>query len=259
VRVAQQHLERQRGLADQAQFAQMTAFTAMSSMGELGVVLQFMHASFGCQSREQLAAALFAALGQYGLHGLVELRNNNRQNSASSQGECTPLEESILAHARGMDRIFQFSDRMVINYPCVTLVSSNLPMDDPDRVGRLRDHLAVLAEGADARMIALANEEERMAQAANIVEAVGDLTIALGNIETQQGAHRLRALTMLDGFVFDMERSFVHLGLTSGQEETLSDMARKTAENIGGLLGEGKDVGDRLRSVIFRLQKMVET
>ncbi|MBI3525683.1 MAG: response regulator [Betaproteobacteria bacterium] len=259
VRVAQQHLERQRGLADQAQFAQLTAFTAMSSMGELGVVLQFLHASFGCQSREQLAAALFEALGQYGLQGLVELRNDNRQSSASSQGECSPLEESILAHARSMDRIFQFSDRMVINYPCVTLVSSNLPTDDPDRVGRLRDHLAILAEGADARMIALANEERRMAQAANLVQAVGDLTVVLGEIETQQGEHRLRALKMLDGFVFDMERSFVHLGLTSGQEETLSDMARKTAESIGGLLGEGKDVGDRLRSVISRLQKMLGT
>ena len=157
-----------------------------------------------------------------------------------------------------MDRIFQFSDRMVINYPCVTLVSSNLPMDDPDRVGRLRDHLAILVEGADARMIALASEEGRMAQALGIVQAVGDLSSALEEIETQQGAHRLRALQLMDSFVFGLERSFVHLGLTSGQEVTLSDMARKTAENIGSLLGESKDVGDRLRGVTSRLQKMVE-
>lgn len=258
VRVAQHLLERQRGLADQAQFARMTAFTAMSSMGELGVVLQFLRASFACRSREQLAAELFTALGQYGLQGLVELRHPGQRTSASSQGECSPLEESILVHARSMDRIFQFSDRMVINYPCVTLVSSNLPMDDPDRVGRLRDHLAILAEGADARMIALASEEARMAQALGIVQAVGDLTSALGEIETQQGAHRLRALELMDSFVFDLERSFVHLGLTSGQEETLGDMARKTAENIGGLLGESKDVGDRLRAVTSRLQQMVE-
>ncbi|MBK8917062.1 MAG: hypothetical protein IPM73_03085 [Betaproteobacteria bacterium] len=36
------------------------------------------------------------------------------------------------------------------NYGGVTVMLNNLPLDDPDKVGRIRDNIAILAEGADA-------------------------------------------------------------------------------------------------------------
>ncbi|MBV5333424.1 response regulator, partial [bacterium] len=78
----------------------------------------------------------------------MQLRVQGHSHSYSSQGKCSPLETSILDHAKGMERIFQFHDRLAINYPGITLLALALPLENPDQVGRLRDHLATLAEGA---------------------------------------------------------------------------------------------------------------
>lgn len=255
VRGGHQQITKQFGLLQQSKFAQQAAFSAMSSMGELGVVLRFLRASFGCQNLMQLADELRTALEQYGLLGIIELRSQAGSLCVSTQGECSPLEVSMLKHARDLERIFQFGSRLVINYPGVTLVMPDLPKD-PDLVGRLRDHLATLAEGADARIVSLDSEATRLTQSMSIIEAVREMSTALETIDSQQAGHRLRGLAIMDAFVFELESSFVHLGLTQGQEDTLTELARRTAENIGTLLGEGKAVSDQFRTITQKLQHM---
>lgn len=153
VAVARRYHEAKTNLSSTIQFAQQTAFTAMSSMGELGVVLQFLRSSFACTDADAVARMVFEALGQYGLEGMLELRDAETRYYAS-HGVCTPLQESVLTHARKMERIFRFRSQLSIHYPLAALVIVNLP-DDEDRVGRLRDHLAILVEGADAHIKAL--------------------------------------------------------------------------------------------------------
>jgi len=257
VAVARELLEREKGLESQIEQAARTAFTAMSSMGELGVVLQFLRASFAVESLSELASELMQALQQYMLDGLVELRLAEHCWRASSQGECTQIELSILSHARGMGHTFQFRDRMVINYSAITLLASRLPLDVPDQLGRLRDNLAILAEGANARLAALASEMARQTQTQAVVHALADLSVVLELIERQQGENRLRALEMIQQHVDELERSFAHLGFSQQQEEALSQMARGMADQVGRLLGEDRAISDRLHGVIDRLRQIV--
>ena len=67
----------------------------------------------------------------------------------------SPLQASVLQSMRDIGRIFEMGSRAIINYSHVSLLVENLPTQDPDKVGRLRDHLAVLAESADIRIAAL--------------------------------------------------------------------------------------------------------
>ncbi len=257
VRVAERFLEQRREYAQEARDAQQTAFTVLSFMGEQGTVIHFLRTSFGCDTPRQLADGLFAALEQYGLQGIVEIRDVNGEQCFSSKGICTPLEMSILGHAKGMDRIFQFHDRMAINYPRITLLVPNLPMDDPDRIGRLRDHLAILAEVADARLSTLDSERKRLAQADGIIRAVSDLTHVLEEIESQQSANRLNTLEAANAYLLEMERAFVHLGLSEGQEAELIAMAKAVTERFSQLQSAGKSLGDKLQQVNGELQRMV--
>lgn len=256
VKVAEEILNAKRGLEAQVALASSTAFTAMSSMGELGTVMQFLRASFTCTTCEQLARELFNALQQYGLDGLVELQLPGQTHAVSSQGPCTPLEHSILSHGRSMDHLFQFRDRIVLNYPGITLVVSRLPIADPDTVGRLRDHLSILAEGASARLSALASESARRAQGSGIHEALSALSAILSSTEQQQAAYRLKALDTIDQYIVELESSFVHLELSQKQEETLSRMARGMADRLGGQLGDSREISDQLHGVVGRLQQL---
>lgn len=257
VRVAERELMAKNGLSSQANYAQQAAFTAMSSMGEMGVVLEFMRKSFACTTTDALAESLFQALRQYSLHGLLEIRDGERELCYSSQGVCSALEGSILGHARTLQRIFQFHDRLAINYPHVTLLILNLPLDDPDRIGRLRDHLAILVEAGEARLIAMSSENQRLAQAEGIEHAVAELTHALAEVETRQGENRMHSLEATNRYMEELDRAFIHLGLSGTQEASLVSLARVAMSRIVDLLGEDKSLGDSLRNISVRLQSLV--
>lgn len=256
-RVAERAVEQRRGYAQQAAYAQTTAFTVMSSMGEMGAVLQFLRASFDCTSPDGVVRKLFDALEQYGLEGIVETRIALAPMCHSSRGACSPLESSLIAHARGMDRIFQFRDRLAINYPHVTLLIPNLPIDDPDRVGRLRDHLAILAEGVESRLVALDSERTRLAQAEGILRAVANLSRVLADIDRQQHENRLHTLEVANGYLEDLDKAFVHLGLTEAQEQHLIVLAKAAAERYSKIQDAGKSLGEHLQQVTGELQRML--
>lgn len=256
VRVVEQALARHQDVSQQAQFARSTAFTAMSSMGEMGVVLQFLRDSFSCATPEQLAGKTIEALRQYDLHGLLQIRLASVWRCFSSRGECTPLEISILEHAAGMGRIFQFFNRLAVNYPHVTLMVPDLPVDDPDRVGRLRDHLATLIEGVEARVQAMEIEQQRLTQSAGIVQATAELAQALADIEKSQAETRLRIMEIDAAYMEDLTGAFIHLGLTDGQENALAEMAQKTHTKFNALMDKDYFLGGQLRAIAERLRKL---
>jgi len=256
VAVARTLRERHDSFVSDIQTATATAFTAMSSMGELGVVLQFLRASFSCANLDALAAALIGAIGEYGLSGTVELRAGPRELAYASRGECTPLERSVLAHARNLERIFRFRSQMAINYPHVTFVILNLP-DDEERIGRLRDHLAALAEGADARVVALLAEEERQAKSRAILTSASSITHALTTIDRQQEAHRLQLLNLGEEYLNELTRAFRALGLSEPQEAELYALAQQATQRTSAVVNHSNDMAAQLRDVAKQLRALV--
>lgn len=257
VDMARLNAAHRRELLDQVQYAQRTAFSAMSSMAEMGVLLEFLRESFSCETIEALAGKLFNTLREYDLTGLFAMRSSTGQLCFSPHGTCTPLECSILEHSSGLERIFQFRNRLVINYPTVTLLVHLPPDADAERVGRLRDHLAVLTEGAAARLLAMETMQRQLAQASGIRVAVAELTQTLVEIDQLQAAHRLRATEIDQAYLEELIDAFVHLGLTEDQEQTLAEMAQHTHMQLASLRDESSNVGDNLREVVRKLDRLI--
>lgn len=252
--VARRAILARREVADHEHSARAAAFSAMSTMSEMGVIVEFMRASFACETPEALGAQLCTALTQYGLHGFVRLHDKRIGCCYSSTGRCTALEAAILDHLRGMDRIFQFRDRLSINYPHVTLLIPDLPLDEHERAGRLRDHLAVLVEGAEARFLALASEHQRLAQAKVVCTAVTVLSDMLEEIEQQRIEFRDRLLAVGYDQQMALTDAFVHLGLSEAQEEALAAQAQNTIERISTLQDCDIAISQRLRAVTEQLK-----
>jgi hypothetical protein len=137
------------------------------------------------------------------------------------------------------------------------MIFQPLPLDDPDRVGRLRDHLAVLAEGADAHLQALEIAQRQQDQAMGIGEAIRELTTTLEEVDRLQAEHRLRAAEIDETYLEELINVFVHLGLSEDQESTLADMAQRTHQQLAALRDENSSVGDNLREVAHKLGRLV--
>lgn len=164
IEVAKRAIRARREVAEHVQLSRQSAMMDMPAPGEMSVLTAFQREAALCQTVDELGLALCNALKEYGLHGLVDLHDARESHCYSSQGRLTALEASILDHVRGMDRIFQWHDRLAIQHPHTTLLIPNLPPVDHERASRLHDHMTVLVGSAEARFSALLSEARRLAR-----------------------------------------------------------------------------------------------
>ena len=257
---SQQISAQARHLSDQARHAKKTASAALSAVGEFAVVTRFLRASYAAMTSREVADDVFGALKQLGLTGLVAVHSPATNYSACEQGACSPLELSILAHARDMGPVFQVRDRLIVNARRFTLVAFNLPLDDPDCVARLYDHLIALVEGANARLAAIVSEHIRASQSAGIAEAMDELTLALDAIAAPPQPQREWVQDTLNDYLRALENCFSDFGLHPDQEKTMRDMAsemvEKMAEKLGCLLPDDNKLSKHLLAASRHLEPL---
>ena len=230
--VARRILAEKKRLHESAGYAQRTAFSAMSSMGELGIVIEFLRRSFGCADREALARAMIDALRQYDLGGAVQIRVGDEALTLSDEGVDLPLETAVLNHVRHQGRIFEFGRRGVYNFGGVTLLVKNMPLEDAERCGRMRDNLALLAEGADARRQAIEVEQANRHTRDGIGAALAGLHSTLETLRRGHREEQSRYTLLMVEVQEAMSKAFIGLGLTDRQEAQLLDLIQVQMERL---------------------------
>ena len=238
VQVAQRITANKRALHAEAGQARQTALQVMSSMNELGVIVQFFSRSFACKTLLELGTALLEVLRQYDLDGAVQLRAGGEILSLSPNGRDLPLEVSVLNNVRTAGRIFQFKSRCVFNYDRVTIMVNNMPLEDADRCARIRDHGAILAEGAEARLAAMESDTKGSHHYSALQASLPKLQAA---IETMQDGYRrngdqLKVLAI--EYQEELAKAIAGLGLTEAQERDLAELANDYMQRIASAQDE---------------------
>lgn len=219
-----------RELSEQSSSAQQAAFAAMLTMSDLGVVIEFLRQSSSSNSHESTGQQLIDAMAAWGLRGAVQVRGRHMRLNLSTDGEMSSLQESVLETLHSIGRVFVLGSRAVINYDRVSLLVQNLPVNDPDKVGRLRDHLAVLAESADLRLAGLEAMLERNQQRAGIEDSLGDLRGILKKIGAQTRRHRLNGQAEMTERLGQLNRTLQSLGLSDFQKTYVSDLLHEAID-----------------------------
>ncbi|MFN4327096.1 MAG: two-component system response regulator [Azonexus sp.] len=257
--VAARSLAEKKALREQAGYAQKTAMAAMVSMGELGVVLQFLSKSFACNTMDELAAALLDAMQQYDLQAAVQMRMGSEVLTISHNGRNVPLEVSVLNHVRESGRIFQFKSRCVFNYGQVTLLVNNMPLDDAERCGRIRDNGALLAEGADARLRAIEAEMLAARRRAGIENALPRLYATLDGVQANYRRNCFELTQVMIDFQEQLAKAFVTLGLMERQEEQLSSMANDFVNRLVGTQDASLELVGQLEALAEDLKVLLKS
>lgn len=207
-----------------------TAFTAMSSAAEVGAVLQCLRASFACADYEAVIREILTVTQGYGLDCSVQLRGQQGSISRNAEGPCSPLEEAVLTNIATQGRIIDFGGRSSYSYPGATIIVRNMPKDDPDRYGRMKDNLALLAEGADSRVTAL-DGEFRLKQQQNALKRLIDGTRqTLHIIDEERRQQRSSTVEIFNDFRTTFERAMLTMGLTELQEQELAELTQQAVE-----------------------------
>jgi len=256
--VAVRHRRHQAAAREDSSAAIGAAMTAMSSLGETGAAVRFANEALRCRSFRALADAVVEAMASYALDCHVQLRGGNITVTRTARGAASPLEESVIDKVKETGRIFSFKNRMVVNYDTVSLLVTDMPLDNPDFCGRIRDHAAMIAEAA---VLALDNIAMRKAaiERTRELQEVAHMTVAA--VDTlRQNYRELQMATRvnLEGMVTEIETMYHRLGLTPSQEDTISDAVRGATDQVVDLFEGGIEIDQSLGAVVGRLQNVAD-
>ena len=247
--VAQNLVRNQRSLTAQVEDAEMLSSLVMASMDETGILLQFMSKLIAMESAAEIATGLLELMRRYRLDGVVQTRVGRDMQTLSAAGENLPLEISVIEHVRDQGRIFEFRRRSVHNFERVTLMVNNLPLEDPDFCGRLRDHLSVAAQGVDSRLKAIETEQLNLRNQSAVLsalESVGSTLLEMRSAHQRDSADSAKLVVDLQETLLN---SFFRLGLTDNQEKFLQNM-------VGDFMTRMVDLLDRSSATQATLQRL---
>jgi len=257
-RLAIAHKRRQEATVAEIRSSSDSATSALTSLGDSEVTLKFSRGALGCRTLRAMAALTIDSMASFGLNCHVQLRTPTATLTLTPQGPASPLEESVIERSKSMGRIFSFGNRLIVNYDCVSLLVTNMPVTDEALCGRIRDQAATIAEAAelavgniDLRTEAVMRADELRKLSDVSRKAVEELR---GSYREQQVATRLE----LEAMAHTIESLYVHLGLTNNQEFTISDTVRGAVDRVLTLFESSSTLDEHFASIVEGLTRAGE-
>jgi DNA-binding response OmpR family regulator len=239
VAVTERHCKDEARSIEQTQSAEQLTELLMASMNDYMALISYLGKLAGVSTATEVAEATLTLLQNNAVEGVVQVRLKSGDLTMKKEGIALPLETSIMNHVRTMERVFEFKKRSVFNFDLITIMINNMPLHDSEACGRIRDNMAIAAQGADARLSGIQAESENLAKQAGIRDLLLRVAQSVSAIKTQQQTDQLEAADIAFRMQEDMAKSFVHLGLTTTQEHYLEDLVRGYANRLLEVMDRG--------------------
>lgn len=225
-----------------------TAMTAMSSAGEQGVILEFLRNSYQTNDISTLASSIVAAISKYDLACAIQIRLMDEVIHFGSSNPLTPIEEELLTRLKHDGRIIERGRRAVFNFGGVSALIKDMP-DDTDRRGRLRDHLALLFEGADNKLAAISLQKK--------LALIGHSSKrALKDIEERQRLHKIATQQIVYDTLTALENTFAASRLAEHEEKALLEVVQSGIDRSLQHFERGMLLDEDMRKILDKLQNL---
>lgn len=236
-------LQRERGSVQQM------AMSFLTNLGEAGTELSFLRNAPNCPDSQALAELTLSTLHDYGLNSAIHYRVPWGNETYSMQDTASPLVQSLFANACKMERIFQFRTRLIINYPTVSLLIKNLPIEDEERCGRLRDYLAIVAEGCENNLRGLIIKRAVERHAHELETTALAVEEAIDNLRRQYQEQRQTTKQILQQMNAQITMRLVACDLSEFQEIQLQDELEQALKQAMALFENGLDFAGQLETL----------
>lgn len=171
--------------AVQVKKAQALAFEAMNSSADLGRSIRFAERTYAMHSFDKLAEGLFQTMGEFGLDTAVMfVTHNGPLFYAQNQYELTPLEKDMFINIHQEGRFCDFGNRTFCNFKLISLLIKNMPLNDPERYGRIKDAVPWVLGAADGKVGALDLHNTLINQHEKSISNLTSLTQQLGHLKS---------------------------------------------------------------------------
>lgn len=266
MRVLSKYLDDQKILKAQYELAQKTAHIAMTGSSELGLAMQFVEKSYGYHTYPDLADGLFQITRQYDLKCALMIISHDKQTWFSPDEAIKPLEKEMVEMLDRNQRFIDFGSRTIINYPKLSLLVKNMPLDDMERYGRIKDLLPMLLAAVNAKIHAINTEQALSLQGEELLESFSLIKNHLYYLTKTLMTNQTESTELLQTMVTELNSDLLGMGLEEDQEDYILhriDAAIEDAKNqldaSATLYVVFSGVLEQLKNMTIKQQHLVDT
>ncbi|MGB0503674.1 MAG: hypothetical protein ACPGGD_06455 [Thalassolituus sp.] len=232
------------------------AFIAMSDTSDLGVNVQFLLDINHCDNLDEAGMRLFQALKSYNINCSLQIRSRYGVKNMEANGMAKELESTLMTECKDKGRYVDFGRRSIMNYDRVSLLVRNMPVDDKNKYGAIKDNVFSLLQGLDARLNALDNVESLKLES----QLVGRLTSRMRELmeEVDEGYHV--TMTRIAGAVEDIadgiEREIQFLGMDEAQERAIQKIMEDGIRETNQVFNDGLKLDKGLAEFLGEVEQV---
>lgn len=212
-------------LKKSSDYATETAMNAMAEASQYGEVLRFYNAMYKATSIDEVKSSFFSLMATFQLQSSIQFRVDEIVTHDYLGNACSPIEMQIYENLAQGDRIIPFSSRMMVNGTYVSFIVKNMPLENKESNGRLRDILATLVEGLDAKLLDL----QRLGL---LRQTSRELAMSSQRLTGVMQAHEEFITGAMNHVISSINASFDVLELTEIQEEFFTKLTERVLNGM---------------------------
>jgi CheY-like chemotaxis protein len=254
--VIKRFLYERREVKDQYQLAKNAANTALAGTSEIGLAMQFMEHSIAYVSVEETILGLLEITAQFQLECCVCVENSNQELVwFSSEGAVSPLEKELVEMSDHSLRYLDFGCRTVIHYAPISLLIKNMPLDDIERYGRLKDLLPVLLSTVKTKLMSLETQNSLVEQSKDLSASFVNIRRKLFELASLIVNNREKVTSLSSATMHDLTMKLLTMGLDEDQENLLIQMFESAFTETLDAVDAGAQLRDSFVYILDNLGK----
>ncbi|WKE67061.1 response regulator [Gallaecimonas kandeliae] len=241
-----QYLASKQQLSEREARSRAMAFASMKEASQYGFITQFFKKLMACQDEEQLADLFFAAADFFQFKATLCFHHQGLHFFGQGHQPVSPLEQNIFDLLIGQGRLYPFGQRLMVNDQHVSFLVKAMPLEEAE-AGKLRDVVAVLVEGMEAKWRDLHRQRTMKLMVDALQGSMGDLASTI-----RQYDGRLDAL--ISKLNNEIRLSFHVLELNEQQEDFFTRLIEQGAETLRETEGDLRELEERLKTMLAQVQ-----
>lgn len=226
-----QVLVEKQSLEKQVEDATSTAFNAMANSSEMGQIVNYVENIGFINDPQELGKALIDCLQSFDLQSNVEFRENDEISHFALSGVCSPIVVELFEMLKNKGRLHEFSHRILVNYELISLLILNMPDHDPDKHGRIRDHVCFIVSVTEQQLRAIMTKKMLESQQAKLNAVASTVHSKFHGLISLLNDNRQNNEKVFKQLQEELEERIPSMGLDEDQEVFIYKKVDETIQN----------------------------
>lgn len=258
INVLYQYKKQSQTLKQDIEHAQNTAAVAMTDYSDMGRAMRYVSQTYGLKSLTRLSECFFEFFSPLQLNVVTAFWLDSGNEFFSNNSAVCPLEKELMLNAKEGNRFIDFGARTIINYPNVSLLVKNMPLDDAPLYGRYKDLFPHILEATNAKLgtLELHNQlSEQAQQITNTFELI-DSTLRT-QIESLYGNSKV-SVELIETLYQRFSDTVPRLALEPDQEDYILGSVEQTVDSLRHHLTVGDEIQSSFNEVMTYMDHIMK-